>query len=53
MRLTADEIMHVAAGGSVDYAREAPSFSVKKEPVFISRKVTRTAKNFVSSSKGG
>ncbi len=53
VRLTADEIMHVAAGGSVDYAREAPSFSVKKEPVFISRKVTRTAKNFVSSILGG
>ena len=52
VRLTADEIMHVAAGGSVDYAREAPSFSIKKDPVFISRKVTRTAKNFVSSIRG-
>jgi len=44
VRLTGDEIMRIAAGESVEYAQEAPSFSIKKAPGFIKRKITRTVK---------
>jgi hypothetical protein len=44
VRLTAAELWTVAAGGSVDYAREAPTFSIRNAPKFISRKVVQTAR---------
>ncbi len=41
-RLTNDEIWQVAAGEIVDYAQEAPTFSPRKEPSFIKRKIRKT-----------
>lgn len=41
-RLTPDEIMEVAAGGSAYYQFEAPSFSITREPQFIDRNIMMT-----------
>lgn len=41
-RLTADEVYKIAAGETVEYQQDAPSFSVKSEPKFIKRLVRMT-----------
>ena len=44
-RLTPQEIMKVAAGGTVEYEPEVPTFSVhSSEPVFTKRKISATVK---------
>lgn len=42
VKLNARQICKVARGGFVDYAKDVPTFSLKKEPVFVSRRVRAT-----------
>ena len=44
VRISPQEIMKVAKGGTVIYKRDAPSLKVKGDPVFITRTVKRTGK---------
>lgn len=43
VRLTRAELWRVAAGGSVDYRAEVPTYSVHKPPAFVNRTIRRTA----------
>lgn len=44
VRLTRAELWRVAAGGSVDYRADVPTYSVHKPPGFVDRQIIRTAK---------
>ena len=44
VRLTNAQLWAVAAGAEVEYIPEVPTFSVKKAPVFTTRRVIKTAK---------
>lgn len=44
VRLNKDEILQVCAGEVVNYQNEAPTFSVRKNPTFIERKVAFNGK---------
>lgn len=41
-RLTPAQIMKVAAGETVEYSSEAPSFSLKRAPAILKRKIRKT-----------
>lgn len=43
-RLTNDELWKIAAGECVIYEPENPTFSVKKSPIFVNRKIRGTVK---------
>ena len=43
VRLSADQILNVAAGGSVLHTPESPSYSLKRGIKFIPRKITKSA----------
>ncbi len=45
VRLTADQIMRVAAGETVLAESEAPTFSVHSDPCFVNRKVSKTTED--------
>lgn len=42
-KLTKAQLWHVAKGGGVDFASEAPTFSPKKDPMFVKRRIKFTA----------
>lgn len=44
VRFTPQEIMRVCAGETVNYKKEAPSYGMGREPLFIERNVQMTAK---------
>lgn len=43
-RLSHAELWEVASGGEVDFTPEVPTFSVRKAPVFTTRRIVKTAK---------
>ena len=52
VRLKPAQIVKVAEGGRVKYMPEAPTYSVRKSPVFIPREITMLDKNVKRVTKG-